>query len=200
MPILTGSPVGGSAADVSAGASVSAGAVVSSGAAVVSAGASASVVAASSPSSSPHAAKSIVATVNTANALVRFVVDMRDPPLHRPTSEAQTAAITAPAPDNLVTARRTSVRTTTHYRAAVPDSAEMDATGGDRMERNTELERVAEIFIGDWSLTVTNQWWLDDPATVTYGTATCDWLGRLVRQAPGRDRRQTDMGLRLRTQ
>ena len=45
------------------------------------------------------------------------------------------------------------------------------------MERNTELERVAEIFVGDWSLAITNQWWLDDPATVTYGTATCDWLG-----------------------
>ena len=179
---------------------MSAGAVVSSGAAVVSAGASASVVAASSSSSSPHAAKSSAATVNTANALLRFVVDMRDPPLHRPTSEAQYRAITAPAPDNLVTARRTSVRMTTHYRAAVPDSAEMDATGGDRMERNTELERVAEIFVGDWSLTITNQWWLDDPTTVTSGTATCELARRLVRQAAGRDRRDTDVGLRLRTQ
>ena len=45
------------------------------------------------------------------------------------------------------------------------------------MERNTELERVAEIFVDDWSLAITNKWWLDDPATVTYGTATCDWLG-----------------------
>ena len=45
------------------------------------------------------------------------------------------------------------------------------------MERNSELERVAQIFVGDWSLTITNQWWLDDPATVTSGTATCDWLG-----------------------
>lgn len=45
------------------------------------------------------------------------------------------------------------------------------------MQRNAELERVAEIFVGVWSLSVTNQWWLDDPATVTSGTATCGWLG-----------------------
>ncbi len=42
------------------------------------------------------------------------------------------------------------------------------------MQRNAELERVAEIFLGDWTLTITNQWWLDDPATVTSGTATCE--------------------------
>ena len=45
------------------------------------------------------------------------------------------------------------------------------------MQRNTELERVAAIFVGDWTLTITNQWWLDDPTTVTSGSATCDWLG-----------------------
>jgi hypothetical protein len=45
------------------------------------------------------------------------------------------------------------------------------------MERNTELERVAETFVGDWELTITNQWWLDDPSTVTSRTATCEWLG-----------------------
>jgi len=45
------------------------------------------------------------------------------------------------------------------------------------MERNTELERVAGIFVGDWNLTITNQWWLDDPSTVTSGTASGDWLG-----------------------
>lgn len=45
------------------------------------------------------------------------------------------------------------------------------------MERNTELERVAEIFLGDWALTITNRWWLDDPATVTSGIAKCEWLG-----------------------
>jgi hypothetical protein len=45
------------------------------------------------------------------------------------------------------------------------------------MKRNTELERLAEVFVGNWTLTITNQWWLDDPTTVTSGTATCDWLG-----------------------
>lgn len=45
------------------------------------------------------------------------------------------------------------------------------------MHRNVELERMAEIFLGDWTLTITNQWWLDDPTTVTSGTATCEWLG-----------------------
>jgi hypothetical protein len=45
------------------------------------------------------------------------------------------------------------------------------------MTRNTELERVAEIFIGRWTLTITNQWWLDDPTTVTTGTAVGEWMG-----------------------
>lgn len=45
------------------------------------------------------------------------------------------------------------------------------------MQRNFELERLAEIFVGNWTLSVTNQWWLDDPTTVTSGTATCEWLG-----------------------
>jgi hypothetical protein len=43
--------------------------------------------------------------------------------------------------------------------------------------RNPELERLAQVFAGDWTLTITNQWWLDDPATVTTGTASCGWLG-----------------------
>ena len=45
------------------------------------------------------------------------------------------------------------------------------------MERNTELQRVADVFVGDWALTITNQWWLDDPTTITTGTATGEWLG-----------------------
>ncbi|HWM19009.1 MAG TPA: hypothetical protein VNO51_04935 [Ilumatobacteraceae bacterium] len=45
------------------------------------------------------------------------------------------------------------------------------------MERNTELERVAEIFVGHWALSLTNMWWLDDPTTVTSGAATGEWLG-----------------------
>jgi hypothetical protein len=45
------------------------------------------------------------------------------------------------------------------------------------MKRNTELERVAAMFVGDWTLTITNQWWLDDPTTVVSGTATGEWVG-----------------------
>jgi hypothetical protein len=45
------------------------------------------------------------------------------------------------------------------------------------MERNTELERVAEIFVGKWTLMITNQWWLDDPTTVISGSASGEWLG-----------------------
>jgi hypothetical protein len=45
------------------------------------------------------------------------------------------------------------------------------------MERNTDLERVAAIFVGDWALTITNMWWLDDPSTITPGAATGEWLG-----------------------
>lgn len=43
------------------------------------------------------------------------------------------------------------------------------------MERNDALERVAETFVGSWTLTLTNQWW--DPEAVITGTATCEWLG-----------------------
>jgi hypothetical protein len=45
------------------------------------------------------------------------------------------------------------------------------------MKRNTELEKVADIFLGDWNVTVTNQWWVDDPTTVISGTASGQWLG-----------------------
>jgi hypothetical protein len=45
------------------------------------------------------------------------------------------------------------------------------------MGRNAQLERLAEVFVGDWTLTITNRWWLEDPSTVTSGTAVCAWLG-----------------------
>ena len=45
------------------------------------------------------------------------------------------------------------------------------------MSRNAELERAAEVFVGTWTVTITNQWWLDDPTTVTTGSATCEWMG-----------------------
>lgn len=45
------------------------------------------------------------------------------------------------------------------------------------MERNPGLQRVGEIFVGSWTLSITNQWWLDDPSTVTTGSAVGEWLG-----------------------
>ena len=45
------------------------------------------------------------------------------------------------------------------------------------MQRNVELERVADIFVGEWTLTITNQWWVDDPTAVVSGTAVGEWLG-----------------------
>jgi hypothetical protein len=45
------------------------------------------------------------------------------------------------------------------------------------MQRNPELERVAAIFVGEWTVSITDQWWLDDPSTVTTGSARCEWLG-----------------------
>jgi hypothetical protein len=40
---------------------------------------------------------------------------------------------------------------------------------GDAMTRNTDFERVAALFVGDWTLSITNQWCLEDPTTVTTG-------------------------------
>jgi hypothetical protein len=44
-------------------------------------------------------------------------------------------------------------------------------------ERNRELERVGDAFVGNWTISLTNQWWLEDPTTVTTGTAVGEWLG-----------------------
>ena len=46
----------------------------------------------------------------------------------------------------------------------------------ERMQRNEQMQRVGEIFVGEWSLSITNMWWLDDPSTVT-GSARGEWLG-----------------------
>jgi hypothetical protein len=43
------------------------------------------------------------------------------------------------------------------------------------MERNEQLERVAEVFVGQWDLEITNMWW--EPDTVGPGTATVEWIG-----------------------
>lgn len=45
------------------------------------------------------------------------------------------------------------------------------------MTRNVEMERVAGIFVGHWTITITNQWWVEDPDAVVSGTATGEWLG-----------------------
>jgi hypothetical protein len=43
--------------------------------------------------------------------------------------------------------------------------------------RNRELERVADIFVGDWNGSVANQRRLDDATTVTSGSGQGEWLG-----------------------
>ena len=40
--------------------------------------------------------------------------------------------------------------------------------------RNQQLERLANVLVGDWTVAITNQGWLDDN---TYGaTAEASWL------------------------
>ena len=43
--------------------------------------------------------------------------------------------------------------------------------------KNEPLARVADLFVGDWSVSVTNQRWLDDKTTTTRGIAKGEWLG-----------------------
>jgi hypothetical protein len=43
--------------------------------------------------------------------------------------------------------------------------------------RNQQLERVGDLFVGDWSVSITNQRWLDDKTTITRGIAKGEWLG-----------------------
>jgi hypothetical protein len=45
------------------------------------------------------------------------------------------------------------------------------------MQRNTELERVAAIFAGEWRVRLEHQWWVEDPDAVVTGTARGSWLG-----------------------
>jgi hypothetical protein len=45
------------------------------------------------------------------------------------------------------------------------------------VQRNPELERLGKVFVGDWTVSLTNQWWVDDPTTVVTGTAHGEWLG-----------------------
>lgn len=43
--------------------------------------------------------------------------------------------------------------------------------------RNQQLERVANVFVGDWTVAITNQRWLDDNTATTTGMAKGAWLG-----------------------
>ena len=43
--------------------------------------------------------------------------------------------------------------------------------------RNEQLQRVAGIFVGDWSVSITNQRWIEDKTAATTGSAKGDWLG-----------------------
>ena len=43
--------------------------------------------------------------------------------------------------------------------------------------RNQQLQRVADLFVGDWTVSITNQRWLDDKTTTATGIAKGDWLG-----------------------
>jgi hypothetical protein len=42
--------------------------------------------------------------------------------------------------------------------------------------KNQELQRVADIFVGDWSVSITNQRWVDDKTATTRGLAKGEWL------------------------
>jgi hypothetical protein len=51
------------------------------------------------------------------------------------------------------------------------------AAGGDAMgKRNEALQRVADVLVGDWKVTMTNAWFWEDPADVVEGSATVAWL------------------------
>lgn len=43
--------------------------------------------------------------------------------------------------------------------------------------RNEQLQRVADVFVGDWAVSITNQRWIEDKTATTTGTAKGEWLG-----------------------
>ena len=43
-------------------------------------------------------------------------------------------------------------------------------------KRNEALQRVADVLVGDWKLTMTNAWFWENPAEVVEGAATVAWL------------------------
>ena len=42
--------------------------------------------------------------------------------------------------------------------------------------RNEALQRVADVLVGEWKISITNAWFWDDPSAIVEGTATVDWL------------------------
>jgi hypothetical protein len=43
-------------------------------------------------------------------------------------------------------------------------------------KRNEALQEVADVLVGNWKLTMTNAWFLENPAEVVEGSATVEWL------------------------
>lgn len=44
------------------------------------------------------------------------------------------------------------------------------------MERNAAMDAL-DVLVGEWSLTMSDAWFLDPPTTERHGTATIEWLG-----------------------
>jgi hypothetical protein len=42
--------------------------------------------------------------------------------------------------------------------------------------RNEALQRVADVLVGEWNVTMTNAWFWEDPSAVVEGSATIEWL------------------------
>lgn len=43
--------------------------------------------------------------------------------------------------------------------------------------RNEQIQQVADVFVGDWTVSITNQRWIEDKAETTAGRAVGEWLG-----------------------
>jgi hypothetical protein len=43
-------------------------------------------------------------------------------------------------------------------------------------KRNEALQRVADVLVGTWQVTMTNAWFWQNPAEVVAGSATVEWL------------------------
>lgn len=43
-------------------------------------------------------------------------------------------------------------------------------------KRNEALQRVADLLVGDWKITMTNAWFWENPTDFAEGSATVEWL------------------------